>query len=146
VSWRARALSWRARALSWRAHALSWRIRAGVNTALTAFSPTVALPGREHQPMRLALVLCSALVAVVPAQAETHIFVVAANADGYGIDRCLAAGEACGTAVATAYCRARDFEHAVSFRKVARDELTGTVTAATCAGSCDDYVAIECER
>jgi hypothetical protein len=101
--------------------------------------------------MRLALVLCSTLVvatlvAALPARAETRIFVIATNTDGYGVDRCLAAGEACGTAVATAYCRARDFEHAVSFRKVERAELTGTVTAATCTGPCDDYVAIECER
>ena len=96
--------------------------------------------------MRLALVLCSTLFAASPARAESRIFVIAANADGYGVDRCLAAGEACGTALATAYCRARDFEHAVSVRKVARAELTGTVAAPTCTGPCDDYVAIECER
>jgi hypothetical protein len=98
--------------------------------------------------MRLALAFCSTLLVAAPAQAETQIFMVATNADGYGIDRCLAAGEACGTAVATAYCRAREFEHAVSFHKVARAELTGTATAnaAACSGSCEDYVAIECER
>jgi len=96
--------------------------------------------------MRLAVVLCSTLLSALPARAESRIFVIAANADGYGVDRCLAEGEACGTALATAYCRARDFEHAVSFHKVARAEVTGTLPATTCSGSCDDYVAIECER
>src|SRR5262249_43315756 len=97
--------------------------------------------------MRLALALCFTLVVALPAEAENRVFVIATNADGYGVDRCLSAGEACGTALATAYCRARDFEQAVSFRKVARSEITGTVAkAATCTGLCDDYVAIECER
>jgi len=96
--------------------------------------------------MRLALVFCITLTAALPARAENRVFVIAANADGYGVDRCLAAGEACGTALATAYCRAHDFEQAVSFRKVARAEITGTVTATTCTGRCDNYVAIECER
>jgi uncharacterized DUF497 family protein len=96
--------------------------------------------------MRLALVLCSALVAAAPAQAESRIFVIATNSDGYGVDRCLAAGEPCGTALATAYCRVRDFVQAVSFRKIARAEVTGTVMATICSGSCDHYVAIECER
>ena len=33
----------------------------------------------------------------------------------------------CGAAVATAYCRSRDFAQAASFRKVDRDEITGAV-------------------
>jgi hypothetical protein len=99
--------------------------------------------------MRLSLALfCFALLGAAPAQAENRIFIIASDADGYGVDRCLASGASCGTAVATAYCRAHDFQRAVSFRKVARAEITGIVAAnaTTCSGICDDFVAIECDR
>ena len=85
----------------------------------------------------------------VSAQAEKRIFIIANNADGYGVDRCLATGATCGAAVATAYCRSRDFDQAASFRKVDRDEITGAVPAggAACNGaSCNEFVAIECSR
>ena len=45
----------------------------------------------------------------VSAQAEKRTFIIANNSDGYGVDRCLASGAACGKAVATAYCKAREF-------------------------------------
>lgn len=82
------------------------------------------------------------------AQAEKRIFIIANNADGYGVDRCLASGATCGNPVATAYCQSREFAKAVSFRKVDRDEITGAVpTSASCHGSnCDEFVAIECTR
>ncbi len=82
------------------------------------------------------------------AQAEKRVFIIANNADGYGIDRCLASGASCGRPVATAYCQSREFTKAVSFRKVDRDEITGAVpTSANCPGSnCEDFVAIECTR
>ncbi len=82
------------------------------------------------------------------AQAEKRIFIIANNADGYGVDRCLATGATCGSPVATAYCQSRDFAKAVSFRKVDRDEITGAVpVSAGCRGSsCDEFVAIECTR
>ena len=75
--------------------------------------------------------------------------IIANNADGYGVDRCLASGAACGAAVATAYCKARDFAQAQSFHKIDRDEITGAVRSSSesCHGSsCDDFVAIECTR
>ncbi len=82
------------------------------------------------------------------AQAEKRIFIIANNADGYGVDRCLASGASCGSPVATAYCRSREFTKAVSFRKVDRDEITGAVPmSASCHGSnCEEFVAIECTR
>ena len=88
------------------------------------------------------------LLAGASAQAERRIFIIANNADGYGVDRCLATGASCGTAVATAYCRSPDFNEALSFRKVDRDEITGAVPAggAGCKGTCQDFVAIECNR
>jgi hypothetical protein len=39
-----------------------------------------------------ALAFVAALSTNVSAQAEKRIFIVASNADGYGIDRCLASG------------------------------------------------------
>ena len=51
------------------------------------------------------LSVAAALAALSPAQAEKRLFIIANNADDYGIDRCLANGTACGTAAATAYCQ-----------------------------------------
>jgi hypothetical protein len=96
-----------------------------------------------------ALAFAAALYFNVSAQAEKRIFIIANDADGYGIDRCLANGASCGAAAASAYCRARDFARAGSFRKVDRDEITGAVPAggAACKGStCNEFVAIECSR
>jgi len=94
-------------------------------------------------------VFAAVLFAAGAAQAEKHIFLVANNGDAYGIDRCLAESAACGAAAANAYCRAHDFEKAVSYRKIDRDDITGAIPASarTChGGSCDDFVAIECTR
>jgi len=91
--------------------------------------------------------IAGAVLIAASAQAENHVFVIANNADGYGVDRCLATGATCGTALATAYCRAQDFDRAVSFRKVERTEISGSVVGAmACRGNCDDFVAIECGR
>ena len=96
------------------------------------------------------LAFWAALSASVSAQAERRIFIIANNADGYGVDRCLATGATCGVAVATAYCKSRDFAQAQSFHKIDRDEITGAVRSSSesCrGGSCDDeFVAIECTR
>jgi hypothetical protein len=95
-----------------------------------------------------ALLVCIAsAVLIAPAQAENRIFVIANNADGYGVDRCLATGASCGTALATAYCRAQEFDRVLSFRKIERTAINATMASATaCRGGCDDFVAIECGR
>ncbi len=92
--------------------------------------------------------IAAVLLLASPAGAETRLFVIPNHADGYGIDRCLAGGERCGTPVATAYCQSHAFTQARSFRKVDRDEITGAVpNSKTCHGSdCDEFVAIECSR
>jgi hypothetical protein len=99
----------------------------------------------------LAVLTVAILVgAMSPAQAEKRIFIVANNADGYGVDRCLAAGASCGSAVATSYCRSHEFNQALSFRKIDRDDITGAIPTAGGSGckgaSCDEFVAIECTR
>jgi len=85
----------------------------------------------------------------VAAQAEKRLFIIANSPDDYGVDRCLATGASCGVAVATAYCKSRDFNLAASFRKVDRDEITGIVPTniGSCPrGGCNEFVAIECSR
>jgi hypothetical protein len=96
----------------------------------------------------MALCVATVLGGITSAQAEKRIFIIANNADGYGVDRCLVSGGGCGTAIATAYCQSHDFAKAVSFRRVDRDEITGAVpTGGGCRGaSCEEFVAIECTR
>lgn len=96
----------------------------------------------------LATLTLAALLAATAAQAEKRIFIITNNADGYGIDRCLASGSQCGTAAATAYCKSREFAQALSFRKVDKDDITGAIPANSgCrGGGCDQFVAIECTR
>ena len=96
----------------------------------------------------LAAITFALLAAASAAQAEKRVFIIANNADDYGVDRCLATGASCGAAVASAYCRSREYSGALSFRKVERDEITGAVPAnsAACRGTCQDFVAIECTR
>jgi hypothetical protein len=96
-----------------------------------------------------ATVVLAGLLAASAAQAERRIFIIANNADGYGIDRCLANGQSCGAAAANAYCKSRAFAQAVSFSKVDKDEITGAVPtqSPTCrGGSCEEFVAIVCSR
>ena len=97
----------------------------------------------------LATVAFAMLLGTSVAQAEKRIFIVANNADGYGVDRCLASGAACGKAAAVAYCKSREFAQAVSFRHVDKDEITGAIpaNAGGCkGGSCEQFIAIECSR
>jgi hypothetical protein len=92
-----------------------------------------------------ALVIASAVPSAA-AQAEKRIFIIANNSDGYGVDRCLATGANCGVAVATAYCRSRDYAQAASFRKIDHDEITGIVPRSNGSFARDEFVAIECLR
>ena len=97
-----------------------------------------------------ALLACASLAAAVTvASAETRVFIIANEADGYGVDQCLAKGDKCGAHVARSYCQSRDFAQASSYRRVDPDEITGSVpkSGANCPrGGCDEYVAITCER
>ena len=103
--------------------------------------------------MKLAkYLLASAFVTITSAAiADTRVFIVANQPDGYGIDQCLANGERCGAPAARAYCEARDFKTASAFRRVDPEEVTGAIPASTgskCSGrACaTEYVAITCER
>ena len=85
-------------------------------------------------------------------QAERQIFVIANDADAYGVDRCLVSNAACGTTVANAYCHSHEYAQALSYRKVEPDDIAGAIAASrsdnrSCSGSrCGEFVAIECSR
>ena len=59
------------------------------------------------------LAFTAAILSATSASAEQRMFIIANNADGYGVDRCLASGASCGAAIAAAYCRSREFNQAV---------------------------------
>jgi hypothetical protein len=95
----------------------------------------------------LTAIFCTAFAASV--RAEQHMFIVANDADGYGIDRCLATGDRCGAAAANAYCKTQAFATAANYRKVDRIEITGAIADAStesCADSHCNMVAIVCTR
>ena len=92
----------------------------------------------------------SLLAAAHAAQAERRMFIIPNDADGYGVDRCLANGEHCGQPVANTYCQTHQFASAASYRKVDRDDITGAIpgdASGGCRGGrCSALVAIVCTR
>ena len=109
--------------------------------------PTPATPS-ARRAFRLALLPLLALTAGLAApavQAETRLFILASNADGYGIDRCLATVAQCGSAAAAAYCKAHAFVEAVTYRKAEETEVDGDVLRCV-AGVCPQFLAIKCTR
>jgi hypothetical protein len=96
-----------------------------------------------------ALLAGAFLFAASGASADSRVFIVANQADGYGVDQCLAKGEKCGAHAARSYCQSRDFAEASSYRRVDPDEITGSVPKAGEAcnhAGCNEYVAITCQR
>ena len=92
-----------------------------------------------------ALVVASAAFGTA-AQAETRVFIVSNNSDGYGVDRCLATGATCGKMIATAYCQSHDYLQVASFGRIEREEISGNVPTTTGTSARDEFVAIECLR
>ncbi len=97
-----------------------------------------------------AFLVCALLLAISAAHADSRVFIVANQADGYGVDQCLATGEKCGAYAARSYCQSREFAQAISYRRVDPDEITGSVPRGgneKCSGGgCNEYVAITCQR
>jgi hypothetical protein len=96
------------------------------------------------------LLACMVVLAASAASADSRVFIIANQADGYGVDQCLARGEKCGAHAARSYCQSRDFAQASSYRRVDPDEVTGSVPKATGENcnhaGCNEYVAITCQR
>ena len=99
--------------------------------------------------LSLAAVICVGLAGAAHA-ADRHMFIIGNDADGYGVDRCLASGEKCGAAAANAYCKTQKFGQAAYYRKVDRSDITGAIphgNASGCRGGiCENFVAIVCTR
>ena len=96
-----------------------------------------------------ALLACVFVAAASAAAADSRVFIIANQSDGYGVDQCLAKGDKCGAHAARSYCRSRDFAEASSYRRVDPDEITGSVpkVGGDCHhAGCDEYVAITCRR
>jgi hypothetical protein len=97
-----------------------------------------------------AFLACALLLAASAASADSRVFIIANQGDGYGIDQCLAKGERCGAHAARSYCQSRDFAQASSYRRVDPGEITGSVPKTTDKScnhaGCNEYVAITCQR
>jgi len=96
-----------------------------------------------------AFLACGLLFAASAASADSRVFIIANQADGYGVDQCLARGDKCGAHAARSYCQSREFASAVAYRRVDPDEITGAVPSGgeKCSGhGCGEYVAITCQR
>jgi hypothetical protein len=112
-----------------------------MRTVISAVGMTAVLVG--------AAVATVVLLGPNAAYAEKRLFIVANNPDAYGVDRCLNSGESCGKVVATSYCHSHEYEQALSFQKVDRDDITGAIPSEgpeACHGSACNFVAIECSR
>lgn len=102
--------------------------------------------------MRLssALLASAFLMGASAAGADSRVFIIANQADSYGVDECLARGEKCGAHAARSYCQSREFAQATAYRRVEPDEVTNGVLGRggeVCSGpGCGEYVAITCER
>ena len=100
--------------------------------------------------MRFVSALLACLATATAASADSRVFIIANQADGYGIDQCLARSEKCGAHAARSYCQSRDFAQATSYRRVDPDEITGSVPKSagiSCHhAGCNQYVAITCQR
>ncbi|MEP9353800.1 hypothetical protein ABLE93_09395 [Xanthobacter sp. KR7-65] len=104
---------------------------------------------RKLAAASVALMALMALTAA--ASADTRIFIID-DADGGGVDACLASGAPCGRSIAEDWCRTHDYTRAIDFGRVA---ATGSAFAPTgvrnpasaCVGPlCPDAVAITCSR
>ena len=97
-----------------------------------------------------AFLACTFILAASAACADSRVFIIANEADGYGVDQCLAKGDKCGAHAARSYCQSRDFPQATEYRRIDPDEITGAVPKGAnekCIGSsCGEYVAITCQR
>lgn len=96
-----------------------------------------------------ALLACAFLLTGTTAWADSRVFIIANQPDGYGVDQCLAKGEKCGSHAAQSYCQSRNFAQASSYRRVDPDEITGSMLREHehCGRSgCGEYIAITCQR
>jgi hypothetical protein len=97
-----------------------------------------------------AFLACALVCAASAAMADSRVFIIENQADGYGVDQCLAKGDKCGEHAASSYCKSQNFAQALAYRSVDPDEITGSVpkpAGGHCThGLCGEYIAITCQR
>jgi hypothetical protein len=97
-----------------------------------------------------AFLACALVCAASAAMADSRVFIIENQADGYGVDQCLAKSDKCGEHAALSYCKSQNFAQASAYRRVDPDEITGSVpkpAGGGCAhGLCGEYIAITCQR
>jgi hypothetical protein len=97
-----------------------------------------------------AFLACALVCAASAAMADSRVFIIENQADGYGVDQCLAKGDKCGEHAASSYCKSQNFAQAQAYRSVDPDEITGSVpkpAGSHCGhGLCGEYIAITCQR
>jgi len=97
-----------------------------------------------------AFLACALVCVASAAMADSRVFIIENQADGYGVDQCLAKGEKCGEHAALSYCKSQNFAQASAYRRVDPDEITGSVpkeAGSNCRhGICGEYIAITCQR
>ena len=65
-----------------------------------------------------AILACLSLLVGSSASADSRVFIISNQADGYGVDQCLARGDKCGAHAAHSYCKSRNFAEATAYRRV----------------------------
>ena len=89
-------------------------------------------------------------LAASAAWADSRVFIIANQADGYGVDQCLAKGEKCGAHAARSYCQSRNFAAGLVLppgRSGRNHRLGSEGDGANCGhAGCDEYIAITCQR
>jgi hypothetical protein len=67
------------------------------------------------------------------AKPRVQDFIIAGH-DGYGTQECLVSHSSCGRIVADAWCEAKGFKNAQSYRAASPDDVTGAISAAPAKG------------
>lgn len=85
-----------------------------------------------------ALALAASL-SVASAKSRVQDFIIAGN-DGYGTQECLISQSSCGRIVADAWCEAKGFKSASSYRAAGPDEITGSISDSSSSKPADAFV------
>ncbi len=89
---------------------------------------------------RILVLAALGMAAPITAMAARVQDFVIAGSDGYGTQECLASQSSCGRIVADAWCEAKGFRGALSYRRAAGDEITGSLVSSQAPKPLDTFV------
>lgn len=103
---------------------------------------------KQGHTMPLRITILAALVVAATstlslAKSRVQDFIIAGH-DGYGTQECLVSQSSCGRIVADAWCEAKGFKSAQSYRTASPDDVTGSISAAT--SKAPDAFVITCKE